>query len=56
VAAGRGLPCLILVIWGFRDPTAEFEAGKLLFETYMRKQPQAELRIFNTFGHFVFRE
>jgi pimeloyl-ACP methyl ester carboxylesterase len=52
----RGLPCPTFICWGFNDPTADFEAGKLLIEMYMNKQPQTELRIFNKTGHYVFRE
>jgi 2-hydroxy-6-oxonona-2,4-dienedioate hydrolase len=52
----RGIPRPTLVIWGFNDPTADFENGKRLIEMFMHKQPQTEIRILNRAGHFVFRE
>jgi 2-hydroxy-6-oxonona-2,4-dienedioate hydrolase len=51
-----GMPCPTFIMWGFLDPTADFEAGKLLIEMFMKKQPRTELRVFNKSGHFVFRE
>jgi pimeloyl-ACP methyl ester carboxylesterase len=52
----RGMPCPTLIIWGFNDPTADFENGKRLIEMFMHKQPKTEIRILNRAGHFVYRE
>ena len=52
----RGMPCPTLIIWGFNDPTADFENGKRLIEMFMHKQRNTEIRILNRAGHFVYRE
>lgn len=52
----RGIERPTLIIWGFNDPTADFENGKRLIEMFMHKQRNTEVRILNRSGHFVFRE
>jgi 2-hydroxy-6-oxonona-2,4-dienedioate hydrolase len=52
----KGLERPTLVAWGYNDPTADPENGKLLIEMLMRKQERTEVRYFNGAGHFVFRE
>ena len=52
----RGMPCPTLVTWGYNDPTADLENGKLLIEVLMKKQRNTEVRLFNRSGHFVYRE
>ena len=52
----EGMPCPTLVVWGYNDPGADFEAGQQLIELFMKKQRQTEVRVFNRSGHFVYRE
>jgi pimeloyl-ACP methyl ester carboxylesterase len=52
----KGMPCGTLVVWGYQDPGADFEAGQQLIELFMKNQRDTEVRIFNRSGHFVYRE
>ena len=52
----HGMPCPTLVVWGYQDPGADFEAGQQLIELFMKHQRDTEVRIFNRSGHFVYRE
>lgn len=52
----RGMPCPTLVAWGLNDPIAPIENAKYLMEILAVRQRDTEMRIFNSAGHYVFRE
>lgn len=51
-----GMPCPTLVAWGLNDPIAPIENAKYLLEILATRQRDTEMRIFNSAGHYVFRE
>ena len=52
----KGMLNPTLVVWGYNDPGADFEAGQQLIELFMKHQRKTEVRVFNRSGHFVYRE
>ena len=54
--AESGMPCPTLVAWGLDDPIAPIENAKYLMEILATRQRDTEMRIFNSAGHYVFRE
>ena len=45
-----------LVIWGLNDRSAPFPKGLRLFERIALKNPQTDMHILNTAGHYSFRD
>tara|TARA_A100001037_G_C15147001_1_gene636784 strand:- start:2872 stop:3762 length:891 start_codon:yes stop_codon:yes gene_type:complete len=44
------------LIWGYNDPTAPIQMGKALYDLIAARERQAQLNVFNSSGHFTYRE
>jgi len=44
------------LIWGYNDPTAPIQMGRALYDLISARERQAQLSVFNSSGHFTYRE
>jgi pimeloyl-ACP methyl ester carboxylesterase len=44
------------LIWGYNDPTAPIQMGRALYDLIAARERQAQLNVFNSSGHFTYRE
>jgi pimeloyl-ACP methyl ester carboxylesterase len=53
----EGLPCPLLLLWGFDDPSAKlFPTGMDAMRLLLPAAPSAEFHVFRGAGHYVYRE
>ena len=55
--AKEGLPCPLLLLWGFDDPSAKLEpTGMDAMRLLLPAAPRSEFHVFKNAGHYVYRE